>query len=150
MVESAGMATVQSGIDSNLNGDTAGDRAIVNVAGTDLVGSDITALKNTAGKTVGYLATNPNARYIKAGSGVAPNAGRNTIPLRGINNWDFSLYKNFTFMEGKSIQFRGSFYNFFNHPQYAPGQHQHRGGDLDEHALAQLPESGTPGLHACD
>jgi hypothetical protein len=56
-----------------------------------------------------------------AGSGVAPNAGRNTIPLRGINNWDFSIFKNFSFMEGKSIQFRGSFYNFFNHAQYFPG-----------------------------
>jgi hypothetical protein len=121
MVESAGMATVQSGIDSNLNGDSAGDRAIVNVAGTDLVGSAVTALKNTAGKTVGYLATNPNARYIAAGSGVAPNAGRNSVPLKGINNWDFSLYKNFAIREGKTIQFHGGFYNFFNHPQYAPG-----------------------------
>lgn len=121
MVESAGMATVQSGIDSNLNGDSAGDRALVNVSGTDLVGSPVTELTNTAGQIVGYLATNPNARYIAAGSGVAPNAGRSTLPLRGINNWDFSVYKNFSFMEGKSIQFRGGFYNFFNHPQYAPG-----------------------------
>jgi hypothetical protein len=34
-------ATAQSGFDSNLNGDAAGDRAIVNPAGVSTVGSDV-------------------------------------------------------------------------------------------------------------
>jgi hypothetical protein len=119
--EKGGMATVQSGTDSNLNGDSAGDRAVLNPAGTDLVGSDVEALTNTAGNIVGYLALNPNARYIKAGEGVHPNAGRNTLPLRGINNFDISLIKNFTIKEGKTVQLRAAFYNFFNHAQFFPG-----------------------------
>ena len=45
---------VQSGVDSNLNADSAGDRAFVNPAGTANVGSGVTALKNSAGETVAY------------------------------------------------------------------------------------------------
>ena len=69
-------ATVQSGVDSNLNGDSAGDRAIINPAGAANVGSGVTAY-NAAGQVVAagnagivaYVANNPNARYIVAGVG---------------------------------------------------------------------------------
>jgi hypothetical protein len=120
-VESPQYGTVQSGTDSNFNGDTAGDRVIVNTAGTDGVGSAVTALKNSAGDTVAYLANNPNARYIVAGQGALANGGRNTLPQRGINNWDITVAKKFNITETKRFEIRAAAFNLFNHAQYIPG-----------------------------
>ncbi len=108
-------------LDCNRNGDSAGDRGILNPGGTEGVGSTVTALKNTAGDTVGYLATKPSAKYIQAGNGAVSNIGRNTFLLPPINNFDISLFKNFRFGESKKIQLRADFFNAFNHPQYVPG-----------------------------
>ncbi len=119
-LESPQYATVQSGLDSNRNLDGATDRAYVNPSGTDLTGSDVTALTNSDGGVVGYLADNPNARYIKAGAGVHPNGGRNTLPLRGINNFDVSVTKRIPITETKNVEFRVAFYNALNNPQFAP------------------------------
>ena len=119
--ESPEYVTVQSDQDSNLNGDSAGDRAVVNPAGDPTKGTDVTSLKNSAGQTVAYLATNPSAMYIRAGLGVFPNAGRNTLPTRPIDNFDMSFAKRFVVREGQAIEFRGDFGNIFNHPQYTPG-----------------------------
>jgi hypothetical protein len=121
MAESPAYATVQSGVDSNLNGDSAADRAIVNPAGQDGKGSDVTALKNSAGQTVAYLAVNPSARYIKAAAGAYANAGRNTLPLVGINNFDVSAVKRVRIREGVSAELRVMFFNAANHPQFTPG-----------------------------
>src|SRR5262249_8333851 len=94
---------VQSGLDSNINGDSAGDRAVFNPKGTPGVGSGVTALcKSTLPSTstcspgdasarpflVGYLAKNPNAQYITAQQGALGNAGRNTLQLPPIDNID--------------------------------------------------------------
>ena len=119
--ESGEKATVLSGIDSNLNGDAAPDRTIVNPSGVRGTGSTVTALTNSAGQIVGYLADNPNAQYIRAGTGAVANASRNTLQLPGINNVDFSIFKNFRFGETRKIQLRADFFNLFNHPQYIPG-----------------------------
>ena len=119
--ESPQYATVQSGLDSNRNLDGATDRVVVNPRGADRTGSDVTALMNSDGGVVGYLADNPNARYVKAGPGVHPDGGRNTLPLRGINNFDVSVSKRFSVGESKAIEFRAAFYNALNHPQYTPG-----------------------------
>jgi hypothetical protein len=113
--------TVLSGNDTNLNGDAAGDRSIINPSGVKNTSSLVTALKNTAGKTVGYLATNPNAQYIQAGLGARSTAGRNTLRMPAINNVDFSLSKDFAITEGTKLQFRADFINGFNHPQYVTG-----------------------------
>ncbi|HKU73744.1 MAG TPA: hypothetical protein VJR02_07480, partial [Pyrinomonadaceae bacterium] len=134
--ESGEKATVLSGIDSNLNGDPAPDRAIVNPLGLANTSSLVTPLLRTcpsfdedgncsisdAQRIVGYLADNPNAQYIQAGLGALSNAGRNTLLLPPIKNLDFSIFKNFAIGEGtKKIQLRADFYNAFNHPQYVPG-----------------------------
>jgi len=119
--ESPEYATVQSGIDSNLNGDTAGDRTIINPNGDPNKGSDITELKNSAGAVVGYLATDPSARYITAGYGAYANGGRNTLRLIGINNFDMSIVKRFSISETKKFELRGEFFNAVNHPQFTPG-----------------------------
>ena len=84
---------VQSAVDSNLNGDTAGDRAFVNGNGHPGVGSGTTALMNSAGQTVAYLVNNPNARYIMAPVGTLPNGGRNTGMLPPIDDVDITLGK---------------------------------------------------------
>ena len=140
--ESPEFVTVQSGQDSNLNGDTAGDRVFFNDAGDRSRGSGVTALCKsslpadltctTSGVTaatlariaphlVGYLADDPSAAYIRAGLGVYPNAGRNTLPTRPIDNFDMSFGKKFTVREGQTLEFRSDFANIFNHPQYTPG-----------------------------
>jgi hypothetical protein len=119
--ESGEKVTVRSGNDANLNGDAAGDRAILNPAGQESVGSLVTPLTRTDGRVVGYLAVNPNARYIQTGNGAESNIGRNTFALPWINNFDISLFKNFRFGESRSIQLRADFFNAFNHPQYVPG-----------------------------
>lgn len=112
---------VQSATDSNLNGDTAGDRAIVNPAGSANVGSGTTPLMNSAGQTVAYLATNPNARYISAPKGTLANAGRNTMHLNPIDDVDMSVVKRFKVTERYSLEFAGRFLNILNHPQYTGG-----------------------------
>lgn len=44
------------------------------------------------------------------------NAGRNILRSDGINNFDFSIFKNFELSEEKRIQFRVEAFNLFNHP----------------------------------
>lgn len=121
--ESGQKATVLSGIDSNLNGDTAGDRAILNLNGVRNTASTVTALTNSAGQTVGYLADNPNAQYIRAGLGAISNAGRNTLQTPGIKNLDLSVFKRFrgVFGENRFIELRADFFNALNTAQYIPG-----------------------------
>ena len=119
--ESPEYVDAQSGIDSNLNGDSAGDRTVLNPAGDSHKGSGVTDLTNSAGQTVAYLADDPSARYIRAGLGALATSGRNTIPTRPINNFDMSIGKRFNITESKSIEFRADAGNVFNHPQYTPG-----------------------------
>jgi hypothetical protein len=121
-VESPEWATPQSAVDSNLNGDAAGDRVILNPGGVPGTSSDVTALRNSAGATVAYLANNPNAQFIKAQSGALATTGRNIFPTRGINNWDANLVKIFSLRERYKFTLRADFLNTFNHPQYTPGR----------------------------
>jgi len=120
--ESGEWATPQSGVDSNQNGDAAGDRVILNPNGTAGVGSAVTALKNTAGATVAYLANNPSAQFIAAGVGSFANSGRNILATPMINNIDFTIAKNIAVGEKMKIQFRMDLYNAVNHPQYTLGR----------------------------
>jgi len=125
--ESPEYATVQSGLDSNLNGDSAGDRTIINPAGAANVGTGVTGynaagqVASTSGSIVAYVANNANARYIIAGSGALANGGRNTFPLKPIDNIDMNLKKRFNFNERVSFDIGAQFYNVFNHAQYTGG-----------------------------
>jgi hypothetical protein len=141
-------ATVRSGTDSNLNGDSAGDRTIINAAGDKSVASTVTALKNSAGNTVGYLANNPNAYYIVAGSGALATAPRNTLALPRINNWDMTAVKRFAIREGMSFEFQAQALNVFNHAQYVPGSLNqvnsigYTGGEVTSMLQANSPTFG--------
>jgi hypothetical protein len=121
-------ATVQSGVDSNLNGDSAGDRAIVNPSGTAGVGSGVTAY-NAAGQVVSagsagivaYVANNSSARYIQTQLGALANGGRNTMPLDHTNNFDASLMKKLSLNERIGFSVGIQLFNVFNHSQFVGG-----------------------------
>jgi Carboxypeptidase regulatory-like domain len=136
--ERGGFATVRSGVDANLNGDTAGDRAFYNPNGTGNTASDVFAIDRTATvipftlpdgrpnpnlvNTVAYVANNSSARFVRARPGTQPNLGRNAfLRLDDINNWDISVKKNFAFTEMFKVQIRADFINAFNHAQFVPG-----------------------------
>lgn len=51
------------------------------------------------------------------------NAGRGIVRADGRVNFDFSLVKNFSFSESRSVQLRGETFNALNHPDFAPPGH---------------------------
>ncbi len=115
-------ATVQTGTDSNLNGDSASDRpAYYNPQGVPNTISPVTALRNSNGAVVGYVANDPTAQYVTAGSGVYGAVGRNTLATPDTNNWDFALLKRVNITERQALQFIFQATNIFNHAQYVPG-----------------------------
>ena len=128
------LVTVQSGLDSNLNGDTAGDRTIVNPNGNPTIGSGTTALKNAAGQTVAFLVNNPAAGYIVAPKGTLANGGRNTEHFNPIDDIDLSFAKRVNITERYKLQFSLRASNIFNHPQYT-------GGNLND--IAPVGQTGT-------
>ncbi len=120
-LQSPEYATCQSGVDTNRNGDNAGDRCIYNSSGVPGTSSTVSPLLNSSGQIVAYLANNPTAQYITAGSGAFTTTARNTIPTNWINNWDASLLKRVNITERQSIEFSAQALNLFNHAQYVPG-----------------------------
>jgi outer membrane receptor protein involved in Fe transport len=120
-------ATVQSGVDSNLNGDATGDRAVINPAGAANLGSGVSGVNaagqitTSAASIVAYVATNPNARYIVAGLGALSNGGRNTLPLGRTNNIDASVLKRISLTESRRFEIGAQFFNLFNHSQFTGG-----------------------------
>jgi hypothetical protein len=134
--ESPEYTTALSGVNSNLNGDSGAaiDRPNINPNGVKGTGSGVTPIYSAAlvancgagvsqcaGNTVGYLANNPNAYYIEAGPGTAPTAGRNTLPIRPIDNIDLSAYKRVTVFDRYTVEFGAQAFNVLNHAQYIPG-----------------------------
>lgn len=139
--QSGQWVTAQSGVDSNKNGDSAGDRTIWNASGVPGTGSGVNPLctsskpanepcgvadpnnpgYNPSLYVVGYGAKNPNAQYIQAQVGAVATAGRNTLRLHPINNIDMNALKRFTITERFKIEFVAAAFNVFNHPQYIAG-----------------------------
>jgi hypothetical protein len=157
--------------DTNGDFDTAGDRAFVNFGASGSLGTDVTAVCFRSGfpvsigcspaalglpagtsmtrYTVAYVANDPNARYIRPGTGSYPagslsQLGRNTLFSPGINNWNMSVYKDTPFRgEGRVIRFQADFVNVFNHPSYVIGN----GSVFGTTAVATtLPGFVTPGV----
>ena len=128
-------ATAQSGVDANLNGDSAGDRTITNPSGVGVTGSGVVPLctsavapadctlanvLNIADNVVGYAATNPSAKYIQAYYGALANTGRNTILTPPTNNFDATAIKRFAITERYKVEFGVQAFNLLNHPQFIP------------------------------
>src|SRR5262249_58419339 len=76
---------------------------------------------------VGYLANNPNARFIQANLGSLANAngltvgGRNPLATPRTNNWDFTVVKRINTTEKTNLEFVATAFNIFNHSQFIPG-----------------------------
>jgi hypothetical protein len=126
--ESPEWADVQSATDSNLNGDSAGDRAIFNPGGVSGTGSSVNPLCRVAacsalnaGPVVAYLASTPNAQYIQAGAGALATSSRNTLATRPTNDIDIGTYKDINITERVKFRLGAQFANILNHPQYIPG-----------------------------
>jgi hypothetical protein len=58
------------------------------------------------------------AAFVHPPPGTDGTLGRNSLTGPGINNVDFSLFKNFLITERKNLQFRTEFFNLFNHPNF--------------------------------
>jgi hypothetical protein len=54
-----------------------------------------------------------NANQHRQGS-----AGRNSLQMPGLNNWDFTLLKDTRIKENLLVQFRAEFFNGWNHTQF--------------------------------
>ena len=134
--QSGEWGTVQSGVDSNLNGDSAPDRAVFNPSGVKNTGSGVVPLCTSAAPVgsctlanvlkipqyvVGYLATNPNAEYIQAYYGALATVGRNTLILPPINNFDLTAVKRVSFSERFRAELGAQAFNLLNHPQFIAG-----------------------------
>ena len=137
--ETGQWGTVQSGVDSNLNGDNAGDRVILNAGGVKGTGSGVTALCNSSLPSGQFLqwrsgsqfrsesvccrvySRNPNAQYIVAGPGALATTGKANFTTPSINNWDFSIAKHLNITERCRLDFSAGFFNLFNHPQFTTG-----------------------------
>lgn len=75
-------------------------------------GGSLTAASNPFFRRVG------RATSFALGAGRFGNLGRNTMRGPGINNWDLALFKRTKLTERQQLEFRGEFFNLFNHAQF--------------------------------
>ena len=90
-----------------------------------------TPLPKSLGDKCATLTTDPNTLknagcYVTNNGVIVPaalnhfgNMGRNIFRDSGFKNWDLSVFKNFTFKEQFSAQFRVELFNVLNHPNIA-------------------------------
>jgi hypothetical protein len=131
--------SVLANADANANADTAGDRAILNSAAIARLGTSVnyvcvgtagvtnitpiaTGCAGGSGGVAGYIAQNPNARYVQAEVGAFPTVGRNTFESPGVNVWNLGLFKNTKLSERATLQFRVNTFDTFNHRNYSLAQ----------------------------
>ena len=130
--------TLQSGgVDSNGNGDSAGDRASFNPFASGVGGSDVFAVCELAGgaiglssagmaaggscpgAAIGYTPVSYSAKYVVTGPGARANLGRNSFASPGFDVLNLSVGKKFHFSESKYLLAKADIFNILNHPNYA-------------------------------
>jgi len=148
LAQSGQPVTIQSGVDSNGNGDSAGDRAVFNASGTGQVSGDVFPVCERAGGTtyvggtsflsaplngcnanssapfgfdpaIGYTPVNPGDRYVIAGAAALSTIGRNSITTPGFGVLNLSVFKNTYLSETKYLQLQAQVFNILNHPNYS-------------------------------
>jgi len=62
-----------------------------------------------------YVSNNGQGYILPPALGTYGNMGRNVLRDQGFKNWDFSIFKNFTFKERYGIQARWEVFNALNH-----------------------------------
>jgi len=90
---------------------------LFNGSGTTDTLSSAVPLTNSAGQTVAFLASDPNARFLAGAPGVSGGA-RQAIELSPINNLNVSAAKRFSYRDRAAFEIRADAYNVANHPQY--------------------------------
>jgi hypothetical protein len=99
--------------DQSLLGTAFGGPIILPVDTPNIVGPlDITDPRKTGGQYFSPAAFGPSVL------GSEGDARRRYFHGPGINNWDFALLKDTQINERFSLQFRGEFFNLFNHAQF--------------------------------
>ena len=119
-----GIYTARSGLPQNICIDH--DVVGLNDGGTICERPDAVAAPNLdRGKRTIFQYFNTAAFALQA-PGTFGNSARNNVRGPGINNWDFSVFKDFSLPrfaggsgEGPKLQFRAEFFNFLNHTQFS-------------------------------
>ncbi len=83
----------------------------------DLVGDPHASVQSNVAGVRGPLLYNPDAFAIPIGLTFG-NVGRSTLTNPGRVNFDFGLFKRFSWGEHYAVDFRWENYNLFNHTQY--------------------------------
>jgi hypothetical protein len=139
LAQSGQPVSLLANADSNANGDAAADRGILNPAGTSNTGSLVNYVCAGGGgatsvasfsagcaggsaAVAGYVAQDPNARYIQAELGAMPTLGRNSFVSPGVNIWNMGLFKNTKLTEKTTLQLRVDTFNTFNHYNFSLAQ----------------------------
>lgn len=115
----SGVCTVTSGVTGQASAPLANSTAMWNLCVADANGT--TGLGGTSNLASLGCFVSPNGKSVMTppATGTFGNMGRNIFRDTGFRNVDFSVFKNFTFKERYSAQFRVEFFNIFNHPNYA-------------------------------
>ena len=124
----SGITIVQTGLPQNvINGTTFGDNAGVgnglissnlgSGSRPDQVGNPHNVPANPNPAAPGPLLYNPAAYAIPTGLTFG-DVGRNTVNLPRHTNFDFGLFKRFTFTEKTGLDFRWENFNVFNHTEF--------------------------------
>jgi hypothetical protein len=127
-----GITAIQSGPPFTIN--TPGDNANIGTGSgssnnqrPNLVGDPSSGINNDAalverGVTTGTFYFNRMA-YAMPPLFRLGNVGKNTLIGPGLQNWDFSVFKNTAIRERLMAQFRAEFFNLPNHPNFGvPGR----------------------------
>ncbi len=119
----SGITIAQTGTPFNVtNGTNFGDAAgVANGVGTgsrpDQAGNPNASVQSNVPTVRGPLLYNPSAYTVPTGLTFG-NVGRNTLTNPGRINFDFGLFKRFSFGETRALDFRWENFNLFNHTQY--------------------------------
>src|SRR5262249_51466025 len=112
---------ILTGVDTNGNGSTAA-RAFYNPGGVltlDPVSQDWRSFSTPLNGT-GIVTTplSPSGLPLAASSTVFGNLGRNTFRGPGFDNQNLTLIKRFAINDRANVEFRGEFFNLFNHRNF--------------------------------
>jgi hypothetical protein len=123
-----------SGVDAGLNFGGLSAGVLENPSGIAGTGTDVTPLRNSAGRIVAFRANDPNARFVRAGAGMFTGGGMPRLMLDHTNNFDVALAKGFSYRDRVRFEVRGEAYNLFNHPQFV-------GSEINNIGLSMIPSS---------
>ena len=121
------------------------DRALIGATSLGDVGCEDEPNFTPAGKILGQTNPRKGGTYFDTSLfssetlGQFGNSNRRFFHGPGINNWDMAFTKNLKLTESKSLEFRGEFFNIFNHTQFnAPN------GQINSTDFGVVTSAGDP------